>query len=248
MARNTVYGRCGLCQLNGWLVDSHIIPNFQYKPLKETEGRFYVLSTDPSKKLMKKQKGITENLLCSKCDNERLSDYENHLAKVLFGGHPLRGQTIEPMLIVEGYDYKKIKNGLLSILWRMSLSTNPFFSQVSLGDKHEERLRGVLLNDIELPEEEYPIYVVAPYFDGSNLRDVILQPSFTRLGGNRIYRCLISGLIFTFSIGSAPLGGVERAIILRSKCWPIGRARIEEIPFLHEAASQHGWANSLRAT
>jgi hypothetical protein len=49
-------------------VESHIIPNFQYKPPKEGDGYFLVLSTDPAKKEFKRQKGITEHLLCAECD------------------------------------------------------------------------------------------------------------------------------------------------------------------------------------
>ncbi len=247
MSKKKIWGRCRLCLSDNWLVDSDIIPKFHYKTVKEVEGRFYVLSTDPSKKVIPKQKTITEHLLCRRCDNERLSRYEKHLEEVLFGGYPLEAEHAEPVVVIKGYDYKMVKNCLLSILWRMSLSTDVFFSKVSLGDKHEERLRVTLLNDVELPEEEYPIYAVAPYFDGSNPSDVIMEPDFTRIDGNRVYRCLISGLIFAFFVGSAPLGNVEKSLILRSKCWPIGRARVEDIPFLYEAALQHGRANTARA-
>lgn len=246
MPKKKIWGRCRLCHLDDWLVDSDIIPKFHYKPLKETEGRFYVLSTDASKKVIPEQKTITENLLCAQCDNERLSLYEGHLAKVIFGGHPLAARQDGPLLLIEGYDYKKIKNGLLSILWRMSISTNGFFSSVDLGVKHEERLRVALLKNIELPEEEYPILLIAPLFDGKTLSDLILEPTFARVGGNRIYRCLISGLIFTFIVGSAPLGEMERILILRARSWPVGRAKVEDIPFLHDACMRQSLAIRAR--
>lgn len=104
-----IRGRCRLCNTEDWLVDSHIIPNFYFKSLKEAEGHYYVQSTDPSKRELKKQKGITENLFCAKCDNVRLQQYEDHLAKVLFGGHSLAGEEIGQVLVVKGYDYKKLK-------------------------------------------------------------------------------------------------------------------------------------------
>ena len=122
------------------------------------------------------------------------------------------------------------------------------FSVVDLGEKHEERLRVVLLNDLELPEEEYAILLVAPLFDGKTLSDVILEPDIARKDGNRIYRCVISGLIFTFIVGSAPVGDIGRSPILRSKCWPIGLMKIEEIPFLHDACLRQSLANRRRAT
>lgn len=58
--------------------------------------------------------------------------------------------------VIRGYDYKRLKNGLLSILWRMSISSREFFREVSLRPKHEEALRLALLNDTEFEEEQYP--------------------------------------------------------------------------------------------
>ena len=125
----------------------------------------------------------------------------------------------------------------------MSLSTNPFFQKVDLGEKHQERLRIGLLNDIAFPEEEYPILAVTPSFDGQVLADAILEPDFIRLDGNRVYRCLISGLIFTFVVGAIRLGKTERALILRNKFWPISTVRVEDIPVLYEAALRYARRN-----
>ncbi len=241
-------GRCCLCHSHDLLVDSHIIPDFYYKPLKQSEGQFYILSTNSAKRKINRQKGITEALLCARCDNGRLSKYESHLAQVLFHGGSLKANQRGPLLVFEGYNYKQIKNGLLSILWRMSLSTNPFFQNVDLGEKHQERLRTGLLNDITFPEEEYPILAVAPTFDGKVLPDAILMPDLIHLDGNRVYRCLISGLIFAFVVGAFPLDEIGEALILRKKLWPIGTAKVEDIPFLYEAALQYGSANYMKAT
>jgi hypothetical protein len=244
--RKNIQGRCRLCNAEGPLVESHIIPNFQYKPLKEKEGYFLVLSTDPTKKEFKRQKGITEYLLCAECDNVRLSRNENHLAKFLFGGHPLHGHHTDRLHVVSGYDYKKVKNGLLSILWRMSVAKDHYFASVDLGPKHEKRLADAILNDVMLPEEEYPLMLAAPFFDGAVLGDWILPPDFARVGGNRVYRCLIAGLLFTFIVGSAPLEANYKPLILRQNQWPIMKARVEEIPFLLDAVLRFGRANAIR--
>ena len=246
MSKKRIHGRCRLCNSEDWLVDSHIIPDFHFKPLKKAEGHFYVQSTDPSRAVAKRQKGITENLFCATCDNMRLSRYEDHLAKVVFGGHPLRARESAPLFVVEGYDYKKVKNGLLSILWRMSLTKHDYFSEEDLGEKHEERIRAALLSDTSFAEEEYPILLTAPVFSGRHLADCILPTDFTRHDGNRVYRCYISGLLFTFFVGSAALGNDVRRLILRSASWPIVRAKVEDIPFLFDACLRLGRANALR--
>jgi hypothetical protein len=239
-------GKCRLCLGEGALVDSHIIPKFYYKPLKEEEGHYKIVSSDPAKRDLKGQKGITEHLLCPNCDNERLQRNEKHLSGVIFGGHSLGANVDGRLLTFSGYEFKRVKNGLLSILWRMSVSSRPYFAEVSLGPKHGEIIRLALLNDTELAEDQYPILVTAPAFEGQLLGNWMLPPEMARVGMNRVYRCLISGLLFTFFIGSAGWDDIYSPLLLRRDRWPIVRAKVEEIPFLLEACRQIGVASACR--
>lgn len=247
MANKVHEGLCRLCLTQGPLMDSHIIPKFHYQPIKEKDGLFYILSTDPQQKELKKQKGLTERLLCSQCEG-KFSKYEDHLARVIFGGYPLDGQQHNRVLEIRGYDYQKVKNGLLSILWRMNITNLSYFEEVQLGAKHSENLRQALLLDSMVGEEEYPILLTAPFFEGKFLGPLILPPDSTRVGHNRVYRCLLSGLLFTFFIGSTPLDGNFRQVILRKAAWPVLKARVEEIPFLLDACIRIGKAQAIRAT
>lgn len=247
MRGKPIPGTCRLCQQITTLVDSHIIPKFHLKPLKEAEGHFYIISSDPTKPELKEQKGVTEHLLCTKCDTERVQRNEEHLARVIFGGYPLDGKQDSRVLRVTGYNYQKVKNGLLSVLWRMSITSDDYFKAVKLGPKHEENIRQALLLDSKFGEEEYPILLTAPFFEGNFLGDWILPPDPARVGHNRVYRCLISGLLFTFFVGSAPLDEKIRPLILREKEWPIIRANVNEIPFLLDACIRVGKAQALRA-
>jgi hypothetical protein len=246
MHSKPILGKCRLCQQDEPLVDSHIIPKFHLKPLKEEEGHFYIISTNPKKPELKEQKGATEHLFCAKCDNERIQRNEEHLARVIFGGYPLDGKQDNRVLRVSGYDYQKVKNGLLSILWRMSLTKHPYFKAVQLGPIHEENIRQALLMDTKFSEDEYPILLTVPLFEGKFIGDWILPPDPARVGQNRVYRCLISGLLFTFFVGAAPLDANVRPLLLRQDEWPIIRARVEEIPFLLDACIRIGKAQSMR--
>ena len=246
VSRKRTQGQCRLCLSQGWLVDSHIVPNFHYKKMKGTDNRYFVLSTDPNKKDTHRQRGVTEHLLCAKCDNERLSNYESHVRQVLFGGFPLNSNYDGRLLTFEGYDYKKLKNGLLSVLWRMSVCSDPYFADVDLGERHEESLRAALLSNTEFDEEEYPIIMTAPVFQGRAMDHCMIPPDFARAHNNRVYRCLISGMIFTFIIGSAQLDATSKQLILRRKAWPVLRANVEEIPFLHAAILQLAHASIIR--
>lgn len=63
---------------------------------------------------------------------------------------------------------------------------------------------------------------------------------------NRVYRCLISGLIFTFFVGSARLDDKFRPPILRQNERPILKAKVEKIPFLFDACLRLGKAQAVR--
>jgi len=103
------------------------------------------------------------------------------------------------------------------------------------------------LNDTEFQEEEYPVLLTAPVFDGRHLGSWTLPPDFARTDGNRVYRCLIAGLLFTFLVGSAPITNMVRPLVLGRASWSIVRAKVEELPFLRDVCLQLGPANALRS-
>jgi hypothetical protein len=76
---------------------------------------------------------------------------------------------------------------------------------IQLEPKHEANIRQALLFDSRFGEEEYPILLTAPFFEGKFLGDWIIPPDPARVGHNRVYRCLISGMLFTFFVGSGPI-------------------------------------------
>jgi hypothetical protein len=246
MPRDPIIGPCRLCLQEAQLVDSHIVPAFLFKPLKKVEGRYSVVSTDPAERERTGQRGFTERLFCVKCDNERLQRNEEHLARVFNGGCELHVQPGEHALFVQGYDYRRIKNALVSILWRMSISKDPYFAEVSLGPRHEDRIRRVLLEDLKLEEDTYAVGMTAPYLDGIHFPDWIVSPDFIRLGRNRLYRCLVSGLLFSFDVGSAPPDEVLRPMLLRESGWLIPKADVQRIPFLAEFCERVAKAQAAR--
>jgi hypothetical protein len=239
-------GKCRLCLQVRPLVASHIIPNFQLKGLKKIEGHFYELSTNQSVPERKQQRGFTERLLCAECDNRRLQKNEDYFARVWTHGKLPEPQQHGRFLIFREHDYKRCKNFLLSILWRMSVSSLDIFNEVSLGPKHEEVLRARLLADREFDEREYAITVTAPFIEERLYEDFMLQPDSARLDGNRIYRCVIAGMLYTFFVGSAPLRPEVHALSLRREEFPIAKMDVKEIPFLAHAMGRLGKANNVR--
>lgn len=185
--------------------------------------------------------------MCSYCDNDILGKNEEHLARVLYGGKNIESRDEGKLFRVKGFDYRKVKNALLSILWRMSLSSHPYFDEVCLGKKHTEKIRVALYNELAMREDEYPIFFCVPLFDGKHMGDWIIPPDFTRCEGNRIYRCLVSGFLFTFHIGSEPLSSDWQILNLKKDgSWNLLKADVLELPFLKDWCLEVGRAQNLR--
>lgn len=186
-------------------------------------------------------------MFCEECDTVRLQKNEDHLARVLFGGKRTEGRDEGRLFHVKEFDYVRIKNGLLSILWRMSLSKHKFFNEVSLGEKHTERIRQIILNREFTLSDEYTIQFCAPLLDGKQFGDLILPPDYTRNKGNRIYRCLISGFLFTFIIGSADHNKEFELLYLKEDgSWHILKSDAMDIPFLKHYMLELGQAHRQR--
>jgi len=80
-------GTCALCLQTRALVNSHIIPEFFYRPLYDPKThRYFQLSTEPGTRTVRRPKGLYEKLLCSECDGERLGALESYVRPILQGG------------------------------------------------------------------------------------------------------------------------------------------------------------------
>ena len=163
--------------LMGNLVRSHIIPKFMYKGMKAKEGKFYRMSDNPKRQYRHLQDGIKEYMLCADCDNRRLQPFETYLHGFLYGGIQIQAAKDGDILRVKGLDYEKLKLALLSILWRMSKASDPYFCQVNLGEKHETKLRELIMTENPGDTLDYPIMAAAPVFDRQFMGDWTLTVS-----------------------------------------------------------------------
>lgn len=154
---------CKLCRKNNDLKESHIIPEAFYEGIYDKKHRAVPISTENSK-IEVIQKGIRERLLCGSCE-QKLSKWETIFKRDLIdiGNRKSRFLSInhpsEKLLKVEGIRYREFKLAALSILWRMSITSAPFFAAYKLGN-YEEKLRKVLLDENVPDEKRYPILVL----------------------------------------------------------------------------------------
>jgi hypothetical protein len=187
----------------GELCNSHIIPEFFYKPLYDELHRCLELNRfdEPSEKKTH-QKGLREHLLCADCDNGRLGKHEDYMARVFFGRSGVSCQQINAGIIVENLSYEHVRLFQLSMLWRASISSLSEFSEVALGP-HEESIRKMLLTDDPGEPDQYPCILCVPSEIRKKLEDkAIKMPQTQRLKGHRSYDFYCGGLGWVYIVSS----------------------------------------------
>ncbi|MCT4298889.1 hypothetical protein HZP23_16480 [Elizabethkingia anophelis] len=208
-------GTCKLCNKEKKLIEAHIIPKFLYKNMKDTKKNTFLLveykSIDPKKKMKRivQKEVYDKNILCSDCDNAIFGEgYESYVKRMLYDSNceiitkPQLINVNSNMTYCLDFDYKKIKNFLLSILWRASITDQPFFSEINLGDKHNESLRQILYNNLQTDYKEYPILITSFLKTKNKFDKTILKPYKTKDSGLVTYIFFINGLQFIFFVNS----------------------------------------------
>ena len=159
------------------LRNSHIISEAFYSGLYDNKHRALPVQKD-SKKLDLIQKGIREKLLCSDCE-VKVSRWEDTLKRDLVDFGNLESNFLaitkvsKGLIKVEGIRYNEFKLGVLSILWRMSLSSNEYFKSYNLGP-YEEKFRKFLLEEATPREDQYAICVSRYELNGNFYPELLL--------------------------------------------------------------------------
>ncbi|CAA9581807.1 MAG: hypothetical protein AVDCRST_MAG86-3242 [uncultured Truepera sp.] len=188
--RKNNVGVCRLCLQERELRNSHIIPEFLYKPTYDDKHRANDISVDTST-VKFSQKGLRERLLCGGCEGQ-LSVVERYFANVWYDEAVIprnldgyKGDTFSVQV-----DYVKFKLFHLSILWRASISSLPYFSRVNLGP-YEENLRQMVLTLNPGQEHQYGIKGwISLSYEMNVIDDLVHFPRKIKSGLYTIYICV----------------------------------------------------------
>ena len=217
---------CKLCHRETELMESHIIPEFFYKPLYDDLHRFYALSTDEEEKNRLMQKGLKEKLLCGQCE-ALISLWEKYVREVFYGGVEITIDRGTRYWVVGNIDYDKFRLFQLSLLCRASVSSLTIFAPVRLGP-HEERIRRMLLEKRPGEPHEYGVFIAVPLIpEGGFLKDLIATPDATRMEGHRVYRFVLGECSWAFFVSNHSQTLRFSHLILRKE----GRLLVTMMPF-----------------
>lgn len=195
---------CSLCLRYKPLCDSHILPEFLYRPAYNHKHTAIKVDVEKNKK-GKTQKGITELMLCKGCE-KILNEWETYFARVWFH----KEQRIRPIKIpsqkiinIQGLDYKKFKLFHLSILWRAGVSKRKEFEAVRLGN-HAEKLREMLVEENPGEPEDYQFISLALRDPKTSEFCNFFLRGFesSKLIGHHIYSVIFGGVIWAYKVSS----------------------------------------------
>lgn len=226
---------CRLCHNKAVLKNSHIIPEFFYKPTYDALHRFRVITSNPETPERYAQKGLREKLLCHECE-QLFARWEHYANETFIHSNGLMPVNVPEGVVLKGLDYTRFKLFLLSILWRMSVSSLDVFAEVKLGNLHEETLRVALLNGDPLGEDRYGCMLIALTLKGKIYTDWIIPPTLVKFCNQHCYRVLINGILYCFLVSKQPTPKQLKPLILnRQNQILVLTGDVENVPFLHKA-------------
>jgi hypothetical protein len=183
------------------LCRSHILPEFLYRPLYDEKHRYSVVRVG-EKTTQLAQRGLTEKLLCSTCE-QRFSRHEKYAAEVMTGRLGHRYKNSGRRIVIDGLDYEKFKLFQMSILWRASVSSLDFFRLVRLGP-HQETLREMLSSDDPGMPDRFGCVVIFATENGQHSSDNFFNPEPLRCFGRRMMKFYFAGAAWLFHCDARP--------------------------------------------
>ncbi len=201
---------CRLCGGDAPTRISHVFPKLAYKEAIKPDGHpkmIVVRANRTGHEVDKSQQtGFTEKLLCDSCER-KLSKWETYASNKLWNfpfPPPQNDGAGGKMVCLLGLQYKELKLFLLSLVWRASVSSDPFFRCVNLGP-HEERVRKMLNEENPGAPDEYGCAVFQLEDDELlDFRHMVFEPFQLRIGHQHFTLVCFRGYVFLFLI-SAPL-------------------------------------------
>ena len=207
---------CRLCLKNAELRNSHVIPEFLYKPLYDSKHRAMGVHGQGHWKWQYLQKGLREKLLCHDCEKLLNDYYEKYFHNLWFLNCPIPSICeTDKIYEIPGIDYAKFMLFHLSILFRASISSLPTFAQVALGP-HEEKIRRMLIDHDPGMNSHYQIfgYVIVKK-DGSVVQNLISQPIKFKTDNHTIYNIMFGGCAWHYMVSSHSYADFKK-VALRS--------------------------------
>ena len=191
---------CKLCGENKKLIKSHIIPEGFYRPLRSGSMIPEIHSNINGVFPKRSPIGIYDkSILCEKCD-KYIGLWDGYAQQLLIQDFSeelavQKGNT-KAAYKIDNFDYKQLKLFFLSILWRASISSQPFYSRIQIGS-HERILKEMIT--AEDPGEPYDYAVSLAKFSDPSLI-AMLDPHKKSFDGINYCQFYITGFVLYIKV------------------------------------------------
>ena len=196
---------CKFCGNDRKLIKAHVIPEAFFRRSRSNPTSLRLITNRAGEHEKRAPIGMYDRaLVCGDC--ESLWKTWDEYAQILLADPPLNSEARYRngkilAHIVKDYDYDKLKLFFISMLWRASASTQPFFSKIMLGPFEQAAKELILSRDPGAPED---FAVILAKFNASLAKHVTLDPDRLELWGVKWYRFYIAGYVAHVKVDKKP--------------------------------------------
>jgi hypothetical protein len=196
--------RCKFCGKETNLIDAHIIPKGFFRRLQVSKKSLEMVSNKLGEFTRRVPIGVYDkHLVCIDCE-KIWGEWDDYAQKIL-GEEPKDSRVIwnngkKICYVIDKYDYKKLKLFFISLAWRASVSEQPYFSKISLGQFDPIAKEFIRNND---PRDSETFGVILAKFDHPLARS-ILDPHSSKIDGVNFLRFYLSGYIAYIKVDKKP--------------------------------------------
>lgn len=180
--------KCKLTSAEGKGIKAHIIPK-SFCAIDSNERKLTKIFTNAKGHYTERSPlGIYDNGIVTEEGERVFSVWDDYAAELLIE----RKSSFEPLIHhgevvafqIPRYEYKKLKLFFLSVLWRASVSTKPFFKNVGLGP-HEAKIKEALLESNPKDSDWFSVSIAK--WSGHPEGAGMMNPYRTRFEGLNYY-------------------------------------------------------------
>lgn len=206
---------CKFCSKDKRTINCHIIPHALYKPLLKS-GEIPKIYTNTEGVYPKKSPiGVyDEEIVCADCE-KYFNDCDAYAADFFLHEsheeHVIKSRDGIAAIIVEDFDYSLLKLFGVSLLWRASASTHPFFKRVQIGP-HDEIIKRMIRDQSPGGEDDYSI--ILSRFNMRDKASIIQDPFRTKYDGLNFYRFYFNSYCMEIKVDKRPIKGLFRSFMI----------------------------------
>jgi hypothetical protein len=150
-------GICRLCLKRQPLCDSHALPNSVFKYiLRKNAGKAIVITDDATSPARKSSDTWDAELLCAECEKKLNREYDAY-GMAVFRGHKGSVRADRNSVELLHIDRRRLRMFFLSVVWRVSVSHHPSYSNIDLPHAWEEELRSAFDEERAIPDSRYTV-------------------------------------------------------------------------------------------